>query len=134
MMIEQESAGKSSCCNVAAKRFWIQDGYSAPCITDVCTKCNSTCEIYKPAPAALIRPSKKWNCIAVSCPSCDAKVDARCKPLGPPYKVRSKKTAVDNPHVTRVNKYRRAVLEKNSARRAADQNWDVFINYREGRG
>ena len=50
---------------------------------------------------------KMWDCIAVSCPSCDAPAGQRCKPLGPPYKVRSKRLEVSVPHVLRIRKYNR---------------------------
>jgi len=51
--------------------------------------------------------SKIWDCIAVSCPGCGVPSGQRCKPLGPPYKVRSKRLEVAYPHVTRINKWRR---------------------------
>lgn len=45
---------------------------------------------------------KLWDCIAVSCPSCDAAIGQRCKPLGPPYKVRSTRAEVAVPHTMRL--------------------------------
>lgn len=50
--------------------------------------------------------SRIWDCTGVPCPSCGAGVGRRCRPLGPPYKVRSKRLEVDVPHVTRLNMWR----------------------------
>jgi hypothetical protein len=55
---------------------------------------------------------KMWDCIAVSCPSCDAPVGQRCKPLSSPYKVRSTRLEVDVPHVLRFRKWNREKKEE----------------------
>lgn len=46
MTIKQPSPGNSKCCGRPVSRFWIQDGYSDPCITDVCSCCNKTCGVF----------------------------------------------------------------------------------------
>lgn len=51
--------------------------------------------------------SKIWYCISVACPSCGAKEGEKCKPLGPPYKVRSRRTEVTSPHSCRMRKFLR---------------------------
>jgi hypothetical protein len=51
--------------------------------------------------------TKVWDCVAVSCPSCDAEPGQRCQPR----KQRSMRKEVDYPHVARLRKHRRTGAE-----------------------